>query len=660
MLETRLRWLRRAQLFLLAAFAGAVLGLWLFALHSPSVLLIPSGDGPWIWAPVPPQTGSRWIAPDRPAPESRFERRFTVVEPGGPVTLRLRALRDVHVVLNERDVPLTGRDPRRWKEAVETDLAPFLVAGENRLELRVRNPEGVALLQVRIDGLGEPIAGASGWLAAVEPEPLTPAAAVDDTRRLAAAATMPSPAAGLGAHAVALALLAAAGAALFLALRGRPGTTAPRIALAVVALFWLWLLVVKIVALPPDVGFDAPGHLAYLEQIANERRLPLPSEGLLAYHPPLYHATTALLLSLVPTAPGGGMRRALLSLLPVLSGIGLAVVAAATARLVAPGRPWLAAGAALATGFLPMCLTLAPGVSNELPHAFLASVAVWIALRALLAPEPSRRDDAWLGLALGAALLTKYTSAMLVPILVGGVAAGRWLDGRMPLRAVALGALRSLALVAALAGWLYARNLLLYGDPFVSLLGAFPGRTLWQYPGFHTPSWFASFGDALTHPWYAGFHSFWDALYTTLWGDGMLTGAGGPDVARTIWHADWMAAGFALALPATAVLVAGWARVVRCALRGGDARRRVALTILAALPLAFLLSLLSVNLRYPFWSFPKSFYGLFLAPALALFGVLGFEALDRALASGPLRALRPLPWAWAAAFVGTTAIAFAA
>jgi hypothetical protein len=99
---------------------------------------------------------------------------------------------------------------------------------------------------------------------------------------------------------------------------------------------------------------------------------------------------------------------------------------------------------------------------------------------------------------------------------------------------------------------------------------------------------------------------------------------------------------------------------VRNSLRGDDAGRRFALTLLALLPPMFLLSLTSVCLRYPFWSFPKAFYGLFLTPVLALCGVLGFESLDRGLAGGRLRRLRPLSWAWAAAFVASIAIAYGA
>ena len=76
------------------------------------------------------------------------------------------------------------------------------------------------------------------------------------------------------------------------------------------------------------------------------------------------------------------------------------------------------------------------------------------------------------------------------------------------------------------------------------------------------------------------------------------------------------------------------------------------------LPPLMLVSLVSLNLHYPFWSFGKAFYALFLTPTLAYLGVLGFDALDGALARHAHPALRLLPWGWASAFFGSIALAF--
>lgn len=650
-------WLSRVQIVAAVGFLAAATGLAVSAVRSPAIPLLPTGDGPWMGPPSPPQTVAFFLRNDDPVAHARFERRFPLETLPERLSIRLRALREVLVRVNGRAVPLPAAGPRHWKEAWELDLAPFLVAGENVLQVEVRNPSGLPLLQAQIGFFGEDRAATAGWLAGWEGRALEPAAIADDVTHLPAAAALPTPLAALRAHRLVLALLGAAGAALFVVLRGRSGALAPACALALVAAFWLHLGA-RVAGVPADVGFDAGGHVEYVGAILAKGRLPSPSEGMLTYHPPLHHVATAALLAVVRPAPGSVAQRALLSLLPLFAGLGMAFVAARLARSLAPQAPWLVAGTTVAAGFLPMSLTLAATPSNELPHAFLASVAVLVTIRAILAPEPRRRDDLLQGLVLGAALLTKYTSALLVPLLVGALALARWLDATASRRQVVAGAARALAVAAALSGWLYARNLLVYGDAFVSPLTAFPDRTLWQYPGFHTPAYFLRFGDVFTAPWYAGFHGFWDSLYATLFGDGMLSGASAPATARLPWRYDWMAAGFLLAAPAAALMAGGWLRVARDALRGDDVRRRVALSLLAALPAIFLLSLVGVNLRYPFWSFPKAFYALFLTPVLALFGALGLEALDRVLAQGRLRLLRPLPWAFAAALFGTIAIAY--
>jgi hypothetical protein len=49
-----------------------------------------------------------------------------------------------------------------------------------------------------------------------------------------------------------------------------------------------------------------------------------------------------------------------------------------------------------------------------------------------------------------------------------------------------------------------------------------------------------------------------------------------------------------------------------------------------------------------------------LAPALALFGVLGFDSLDRVLAARAPLAVRSLLFGWAAAFLGAIAMSYGA
>jgi hypothetical protein len=651
--------LRRAQLALAVLFTLGTSALLAHAvLRSPNVPFVFSGATPWIWPPIAPDTRALWLDRDHPR-ASFFERHFLVDRSQGPVTLRVRAPGDLVLRVNGHEVPLPGRDPRRWKEATTVEVAPLLVTGENVLRAEVRNPDGVGLLQLRIDGTVAPVVTDEHWLAAFEGHPLASAAIADDGARLPASAALPAPLAGAKKHALALLALWGGGVALFFGLRDRlPARRwAPAAGLALVVLFWTWLFLAKITWLPSDAGFDAPGHLAYISAILHGT-LPLANQGFETYQPPLFHGASAFLLMLVPAAEDSALQRALLSLVPALSGLGLAIVAAAMARLLLPGAPWMQAGATVAAGLLPMNLTLAASISNEALHALLASLALLAALRTILAASSTRREDWFLGIWLGLALLTKYTSAFLVPILVGAVALKRWVIEDARTASIAAGGARALAAVAALAGWVYLRNWLSLGDPFVWNLDAWPDKALWQFPGFHTPGYFLRFGDALSQPWYSGFHGFWDSLYTTLWGDGMLSGAGGVESFDGSWRLDWMASVFLLALPATALVALGWIRAALGALRDASLRRRLALSLLVGLPPLFLASLVSLELHFPFWSFAKAFYALFLAPTLAFFGVLGFDLLDHVLAARAPTGVRSLLFGWAAAFLGAIVLSY--
>lgn len=650
-IETRFAHGQLAVATLLALAIAGVLA-W-DVVRSPAVPFLTRDDTPWIVARTPLQTNGMEIERTHP-PTSFFERKFIANPRAERVTLRVRALREVSLLLNGRQLPLPDHDPDRWKEATLLDLTPHLVAGENVLFATVRNPAGNPALQLRIDGLEETLTTDERWLSAWQGDPVAYAVRAEDSVRHPESVELPAPLASLGAKAVPLLLLGGGGGALFLFLRRRPDAAhwAPAAALILVTLFWM-LLFRRIARLPAEVGFDASAHIQYIEWILEHHALPLPSDGSAMYHPPLYHALSAALLGAL--RPIGVGAREILVLLPMMSGLGMAFVARGMARSLVPGAPWLEAGSIVMAGLLPMNLTLATCISNEAPYALLASLALLVTLRALVRERTSLRDDVILGVVLGAAALTKYSSLLWVPILLGALAAKRWAVERTRLSRAVGGASLSLAIGLVLAGWVYLRNLQLSGDPLVWNLNAVPGKSWWQLPGFHSADYFLRFGDALTRPWFSSFHSFWDALYSTLWGNGLLSGAISPRLAVRGWNYDWMATVFLLALPATLVLGVGWARAMRAALRGSDLGRRLGYSLLVVLPPIFLASIASLNLHYPFWSVGKSFYALALTPTLAVLGVLGFEALDGILARRLPNTIRALPFCWTAAFLGAIA-----
>jgi 4-amino-4-deoxy-L-arabinose transferase-like glycosyltransferase len=142
------------------------------------------------------------------------------------------------------------------------------------------------------------------------------------------------------------------------------------------------------------------------------------------------------------------------------------------ARLFFPQQVWLAAAAAAVAAFNPQFLYTAVSMTNDAWAAGGAALALAAAAHAALRAD-APRGWLWVGLALGLAALTKY-STLLVAAPVGLL----WLDywRRQGWRPALRGALWASGGFLALAGWWFVRNLLLYGEivPFARMAEVLP------------------------------------------------------------------------------------------------------------------------------------------------------------------------------------------
>jgi len=222
--------------------------------------------------------------------------------------------------------------------------------------------------------------------------------------------------------------------------------------------------------------------------------------------------------------------------------------------------------------------------------------------------------------------------------------------------------LAALALPAlAICGWFYARNIVLYGEPLVGNWNL-PGgnRVWWSPPGFHTPTYYLSFGEVLVRPYLSGFVSFWDAMYSTLWGDGFLAGRTRVGARHLGWNYSWMSAGYALALPATVLLAAGFARGLGLALVDAAPGRRASFALLTLYCGATGFAIFATTLSLPYAGQAKAFYGLGAAPALSVFFALGLRGWDSWLEERGWTFLRAVSFAWFAALMGSFYLSYAA
>ena len=270
-----------------------------------------------------------------------------------------------------------------------------------------------------------------------------------------------------------------------------------RSALPAIALAYLLLGLGYSLATPVGEGIDESSHLAYVQFLQQERRLPLPADahGLITdqvKHPPLYYLALAVAtwpgrfegLSWVPNphccnlerpspavmrhgegdrfpyAPAYRLvRRA--RFLTLLMGLAVVWATWATARLTLPERPEVATAAAAVVAFLPQLIFMQGIVNNDGLANALGALALWAALRVAL-EGAGRRDLLLLGTFLGLGLITKLTllAYLAVAVLAVGIAAWRARSAVVLVRATMWTALP----LAAVSGWWFAWNLVAKGD----------------------------------------------------------------------------------------------------------------------------------------------------------------------------------------------------
>jgi hypothetical protein len=182
------------------------------------------------------------------------------------------------------------------------------------------------------------------------------------------------------------------------------------------------------------------------------------------------------------------------------------------------------------TAFNPMFLFISASVNNDNLAAPLAAAAMLALLRALQHGQ-TRRDGVWLGGLLGLGALTKLSVLGLLPIAAVALTWDAWRRRRW--RTWLVNAALIAACMAVIAGWWYARNWTLYGDPtganrMLDIAGrrdeALTWRGLWaEFEGFRISYW-ALFGgvNILADDWV---YPILDAL-TAVGGLGLVVAAG--------------------------------------------------------------------------------------------------------------------------------------
>ena len=258
-----------------------------------------------------------------------------------------------------------------------------------------------------------------------------------------------------------------------------------RLLLTAILLAYAVVGVLYAVYTPPWQVPDEPAHYNYVRALAQERALPvieagdydqttldlLRDEGFPPYlpvdsvtyedhQPPLYYLLAAPVYLLFDGA--------LLPLRLFSLAVGLVVLLAAYGVVGAlfPDRPLIAFTATAFVAFVPQHLAMMAGVNNDALAEALVGVGLWMAVRYLQRETARPRFLLGWGVVLGAALLTKTTAYVALPVALVAIGLRARREGRSLRWAAAQASWLLLPAVLLTAPWL-GRNAAVYGwgDP---------------------------------------------------------------------------------------------------------------------------------------------------------------------------------------------------
>jgi tetratricopeptide (TPR) repeat protein len=607
----------------IAAFAGIAMSLlaW-FAWRDPAMnFLTRDGRAEWIVFPTAVDAHGHWFT----GLDATFRREFTLTEQPSTAHLSVRVMRRGEVRINGASVRFRPNDS--WKEIASVEVPELLRAGTNAIEVRVFNDNGPPALWLQLTTNQEALRSDTSWkvsLAGSSWHHATPATAVKTPRSGNSIASSESTfAAARKIWVLCIVLFAIAsvtGAFIWnLSYRYFTARRLERTMLIVIAGLWLLLFWNNTQRLPFHEGFDSAEHLKYIAYIQEHRALPLPNEGLEMYQPPLYYLIGATVLSACNLSINDAASVAVLRFLGGFLGVAQFVLVFLSVRLLLPVRA--AFIGLLLAAFLPMHLYLAQYVTNEMLAATLATAALYLCLRLLKSETPRASQFLLLGFTLGAAMLAKATSVLLLPVVIAAIA-GRLIYARASIAVSSRNLGLLLAICLAVCGWHYSRIWLKFGTPLLGNWDAASGFTWWQDPGYHTVTDYLRFGRSLLYPLFSGFAGFADGIYSTLWGDGLCAGAASLTL---IWNEQPMLAGYLWSVIPTVLVLTGAVAAIVWFLRKPSSELFLLLGFLGVLALAMIF----MTLKIPSYAQAKAFYALSALTPFCFFGALGWETLTQ-------------------------------
>ena len=407
---------------------------------------------------------------------------------------------------------------------------------------------------------------------------------------------------------------------------------------------WRWLLLTAWIGfalnnlwkVAPEIGFDVNDHIDYVKYLLANHRIPLAVDGWQMFQSPLVYLISAPFYALFSSLAATTVRMKLMRIFSLVCGVAQVELCYRVSRIVYPEKNDLQIVATTVGSLIPMSLYMSSVFGNEPLAGALTSVLVLLCTW-MLSTSPSEQTSriaVLIGVFWGLAMLTKVTPLLLGPVIILAVMVHRLI--MHPGSDRVFTTLRTIFLACFVTcGWYYGRNWIVLGTPFVGGWDPSRGIPWWQDPSYRTWSQVTSFGKCLQQPIYSGVVSFWDAIYSTMWSDGFLSGTI-MQADRLPWNVSWMQAGAWLSLLPAACILLGLCRIGLFQ----SAATKACLLFAAASIGIYLAAVFDLYLQIPIFSAAKSSYMLGLLPCFGILAASGASAVLN------FRWLRPIFFGW--------------
>lgn len=563
-------------------------------------------------------------------------------------------MRRFQISVNQKFLGSTPKD-HNWKFSVKFDIASHLKVGENVIIVDVTNQTGPAALlvsadEIKIKNTKIDLDTSKEWQVTLDPGSenwSTPVVSLKEGVRLE---SKPSPIQKSENYPIYMMIFGAYCLIILIALNpfrifvrtGKPikfnyshiqsQLSEERLTTRIVTFFKVDYLLVLIVIVMLIVNvhntmsykydrahFDWWGHVPYIKYVAGKWRVPVATEGWEMFQPPLYYFLSAFIYKIFGGEPAEPGSLKAVQFFGMFSGMANALFALWILRRLFPRNKAIQVMGFSLVGLLPMSFYMNPLISNEIFAGTMISLSIALLVKYGFTEKILLKHYLIMAIAIGLALLSKYTAIFIfiTATIVFGIRMFDKSDRKREWRSFLI----FLAVVFAICGWLYVRNLAMFGDPFI---GNWDEESTYHYEqlhGYRTLGFYLRFGSVFFHiPERSHWASFWDGQYGSLWGDSHDNFLGTDDV--RIRKLEMVVIYLAF-LPTVAILL-GFFQSLKKIFRSWRSDPDLALVIVSALTI---ISLLSFTMEVPFYSTIKAFFFLSLLPTIAVFGGKGLYTM---------------------------------